>query len=130
MVVKHGEAQVDFSLMLKMLYRMVKYVPIMLAKVPGELLGGGDGERGNAPNIHNGQVQDHSMMLRSGVANPAIFIFIFIFKIMLNRDFDHYYGEAQSGSFCYTGKKSTMEWSSPLPIMLGESPRQAELDQS
>jgi hypothetical protein len=49
---------------------------------------------------------------------------------MLNRDFDHYYGESQSGSFCYTGKKSTMEWSSPLPIMLGESPRQAELDQS
>jgi hypothetical protein len=40
MVVKHGEAQVDLSLMLEMLYRMVKYVPIMLAKVPGELLGG------------------------------------------------------------------------------------------
>jgi hypothetical protein len=41
MVVKHGEDEVEPSLMPEMSYRMVKSVPIMkLAKVWGEPLGG------------------------------------------------------------------------------------------
>ncbi len=46
---------------------------------------------------HNGQRQDHSMTLRSGVANLAVKI-----KFMFNRDFGHYYEcMTTTGKLCH-----------------------------
>jgi hypothetical protein len=61
---------------------MVKPLPIMLSKVLDELLLGQAWWRTQL----DGQGQDHSMTLRSGVANLTIKI-----KCMFNRDFGHYY---------------------------------------
>jgi hypothetical protein len=61
---KHGEAQVDPCLMPEMLYRIIKSVPIPLAKVPGEAL---RGSMATHPTYVMCKGKDHSMTSRSEI---------------------------------------------------------------